>query len=126
MPKNTFKKKALEYIEKFKTQENNYCLSCDSLIEELSEFFIVSRLSVKYRLLEVGLEKVISEFEDYEIIYEEIKNENDFVKISPEEAIKLLIENSSLQKWVRNGRFVFAEGYFVLAEKQYVIKRRSA
>jgi hypothetical protein len=57
MPKNTFKKKALAYIEKFKTQENNYCLSCDSLIEELSEFFIVSRLSVKYRLLEVGLER---------------------------------------------------------------------
>ena len=45
------------------------------------------------------------------------------MKISPEEAIKLLIENSSLQKWVRNGRFVFAEGYFVLAEKQYVIKK---
>ena len=123
MPKNSFKKKALEYIEKLKRQENDSCLSCDNLIEELSKFFIVSRSSVKYRLLEVGLEKVISEFEDYEIIYEEIKNENDFVKISPEEAIKLLIENSSLQKWVRNGRFVFAEGYFVLAEKQYVIKK---
>jgi len=123
MPKNSFKKKALEYIGKLKRQKNDSCLSCDNLIEELSKFFIVSRSSVKYRLVEVGLENVISEFEDYEIIYEEIKNENDFVKISPEEAIKLLMENSSLQKWIRNGRFVFAEGYFVLAEKQYVIKK---
>ena len=123
MPKNSFKKKALEYIEKFKTQENNYCLSCDSLIEELSEFFIVSRLSVKYRLLEVGLEKEISEFEDYDIIYEDTKNKNEFVKLSPVEAIKLLLEDASLQNWVRDGRFVFAEGYFVLAEEQYVIKK---
>ena len=97
MPKNSFKKKALECIERLKEQESNSCLSCDTLIEELSEFFIVSRSSVKYRLLEVGLENVISEFEDYDIIYEDTKSKNDFVKLSPEEAIKLLIEDSTLQ-----------------------------
>ncbi|MDY2955819.1 MAG: hypothetical protein GX251_11930 [Firmicutes bacterium] len=123
MPKNTFKRKALEYIERRKANTNNTDLTCDSLIEELSEFFIVSRSSVKYRLLEVGLEGDISEFEDYEVVYEDTNTKKEFVKLSPTEAIKLLLEDTSLQNWVKDGRFVFAEGYFVLAEKQYVVKK---
>ena len=123
MPQSSFKRKALEYIAKLRTQENNTCLSCDNLIEKLSQFFIVSRLSVKYRLLEVGLEKKISEFQDYDIIYEDTKNKNEFIKLSPVEAIELLVEDTSFQKWVSDGHFVFAEGYFVLAEKQYVVKK---
>ena len=123
MPKNSFRKKALEYIKTYKSQGNNYILSCDNLIEDLSEFFVISRSSVKYRLIEVGLEKIISEFDDYDIVYEDIKGKNEFVKLTPEEAIKFIIEDSSLQKWVSGGRFVFAEGYFVLAESQYVVKK---
>lgn len=122
MPKNKFREKALDIIGRLR-ENNNEILSCDSLIEELSEFFIVSRSSVKYRLLEVGLEDEISKFNDYNSVYEFINNKTELVKLEPEEAIKLLLGDSSLKNMVRAGRFVFAEGYFVLAEKQYVIKK---
>lgn len=65
MPKNCFKRKALEFIEQYKASGENTIYSCDTLIEDLSSFFITSRLSVKYRLIEVGLEDIISEFSDY-------------------------------------------------------------
>ena len=74
MPKNSFKNKAIELIEQYSSLGDNTILSCDTLINDLSEFFITSRSSVKYRLIEVGLEKIISEFDDYDIVYEEINN----------------------------------------------------
>jgi len=120
MPKNSFKNKAIELIEQYSIPEENSILSCDTLINDLSEFFITSRSSIKYRLIEVGLEETISEFEDYEIVYEEINNKNDFVKLTPVEAINIIDSDSVLQKWIKGRHFVFADGYFVLANSQYV------
>lgn len=120
MPKNSFKNKAIELIEQYSSLGDNTILSCDTLINDLSEFFITSRSSVKYRLIEVGLEKIISEFDDYDIVYEEINNKNDFVKLTPVEAINIIDSDSVLQKWIKERHFVFADGYFVLANSQYV------
>ena len=116
MPKESFIKKVIEVIE----EQNGSRQSCDWLIDLLSEFFIVSRESVKYRLLEVGLEDTISEFDDYEDVFEEIRESNTYVKLSPLEAYKLISSNDNLNKWVSDGRFIFAEGYFVLAKSEYV------
>ena len=55
MPFEMFKKKALELIDSYQDPRNDILPSCDTLIEDLSDFFIVSRMSVKYRLIEVGL-----------------------------------------------------------------------
>ncbi|MBT2663046.1 hypothetical protein [Bacillus sp. ISL-45] len=123
MPKNSFKKKALEFIQQYKMAGENAILSCDDLIDDLSSFFITSRLSVKYRLIEVGLKDTISEFVDYEDVYEEINSEKDFVKLTPVEALKIIDEDSVLKRWISEGRFVFADGYFVLADNQYVIQK---
>ncbi|MBE0700136.1 MAG: hypothetical protein IH571_00460, partial [Acholeplasmataceae bacterium] len=90
------------------------------LVQELSEFFIVSRTSVKYRLLEIGYEDIISELEDFSIVYGEVTNNNEFVKISSSEAIKMLAENSSLDTWLKQKQLVFVEGYFVKASIEYV------
>lgn len=114
MPKNSFIKKAFEIIQ----NENTYL--CDMLIDELSRFFLVSRTSVKYRLLEVGLIESISKYEDYEDIYAELRSENNLVKLTPVEAIKMIENNTVLKSWIRNGRFVYAEGYFVIADLSYV------
>lgn len=119
MPKNSFKKKAIEIIER---QKEEY-LSCDLLIEDLSYFFITSRESVKYRLLEVGLEEVISLFEDYASVYEQINSNEFYIKLSALEAYKLLNSNNAFNQWISNGNFIFAEGYFVLAKSEFVTLR---
>lgn len=123
MPKNSFKKKALEFIQQYNMLGDNNILSCDILIEKLSEFFITSRLSVKYRLVEVGLKDEISKFEDYEDLYAEIDRSKDYVKLTPVEAIRILDSDATLQKWIRERHFVFADGYFVLADNQYVTQK---
>ncbi|WP_312654134.1 ImmA/IrrE family metallo-endopeptidase [Aminipila sp.] len=123
MPKNTFKKKAQEFIQQYKEDGENAALLCDTLIEDLSTFFITSRLSVKYRLIEVGLKDTISMFADYEDVYGEINSTNDYVKLTPVEAIKITAADSNLQRWVSERHFVFVEGYFVLADSQYVTQK---
>lgn len=120
MPYNSFKKKALDIIDTLNSKGNNI-ISCDELIEILSKFFIVSRVSVKYRLIEVGLLDTISKFKDYNAVYAEINTDKEFVKISPVEAYKLLSNNSSLREWVYNGKFIFADGYFVIASPKYIM-----
>lgn len=117
MPKNNFKNKALEILKR--TGKN---ISCDFLVQELSEFFVVSRTSVKYRLLEVNLEKELSNLNDYSIVFSEI-NSKDYIKLEPYEAIKMINENSSLSKWVDEKKLIFVEGYFVPANKEFVIQK---
>lgn len=126
MPKNSFKTKALELIEQYKVSGKNITLSCDDLIEDLSNFFITSRVSVKYRLIEVGLKDTISKFVDYEDVYDEINSNKTFVKLTPVEVLKLIDENLSLQNWINQGRFVYAEGYLVVADSRYVIQKDGA
>ena len=123
MPKNCFKRKALEFIEQYKASGENTIYSCDTLIEDLSSFFITSRLSVKYRLIEVGLEDIISEFSDYNDVYEEINSNQDFVRLTPVEALKIIDSDSTLQNWITERHFVYADGYFVLANSQYVTQK---
>lgn len=123
MPYESFKKKAIEIIDGYKSLGNNLDLSCDSLIEELSSFFIVSRVSVKYRIIEVGLLDIISEFSDYAAVYSEINNSKEFTPLTPVEAYQMLAQNPSLQEWVQNGHFIFANGYFVLAQDRYVVMK---
>lgn len=116
MPKNSFKIKALEIIEK----KNKTGLSCDSLIEELSNFFIVSRESVKYRLLEVGFEEALSSFDDYIFVYEQINGNTTYSKLDSLEAYKLIDTNDIFRRWISEGNFIFAEGYFVIAKREFV------
>ena len=119
MPHDMFKKKALEIIN-HPENYNASPLSCDILIEILSSFFIVSRSSVKFRLLEVGLKKVITKFYDYEDVYAEMLERKDYQPLTPIEAFSLASDDSLLDEWVRNGLFIYADGYFVLASPKFV------
>lgn len=75
---------------------------------------------MKYRLIEVGLLDRISGFGDYDAVFAEINNSKELVALTPAEAYQLLIEVPTLQKWVDGGRFVYVDGYFVLADKKYI------
>ena len=120
MPFEMFKKKSIELIDSYQNSLNDIIPSCDTLIEDLSTFFIVSRVSVKYRLIEVGLLGRISNFEDFDAVFAEINNSKELVALTPVEAYQLLNQDSSLREWVGRGRFVYVDGYFVLADKKYI------
>lgn len=117
MPMDSFKKQALYYIEECQVS------SCDDLVERLSEFFIVSRQSAKYRILEVGLENVIRNLEDFEAVYSEVFNKKEYVPITVAEAYELIQSNVIFEEWLNGGHYVFADGYFVLANEKYVSKQ---
>ncbi len=113
MPKGMFKKKAEELMNDKSIQ------SCEELIKKLSMFFIVSKLSVKLRLLEVGLEEKINQYDDFDLIYDDDCVEA-YSKLSVVEAYKLIENSSSLRQWIHANNFLFVEGYFVLPFKGYI------
>lgn len=123
MPVKMFRKKALDLLEVYREPQNDIYPSCDRLIEDLSDFFIVSRSSVKYRLTEVGLIDEICKLEDYDAVFADIHESKEFVALTPVEAYQLLESSSLLQDWVQGGRFVFADGYFVLADAKYIVAK---
>lgn len=120
MPKEPFREKALSFIDGYKKEHPHESPSCDTLIEDLSEFFIVSRTSVKYRLIEVELGDVISGFADYDDVYVEVDERKEYVELTPTEANLMLAENASLRKWVDAGQYIFIDGYFVLPNEKYI------
>ena len=120
MPRDAFLKKAQETIESCRDPHNDMLPLCDTVVEVLSNFFIVSRESVKYRLQEVGLEDMLREFEDYETIFAELNSRREYVPLTPVEAYQMLTKYPDLEEWVTGGNFIFVDGYFVLADKKYV------
>lgn len=108
MPKDMFQKKAKEVL----AREG---MTCDDLVETLADFFLVSRLSVKYRLQEVGLEEELKVMDDYEAVFAEIKDKKEYVKLTLEDAIALVVQNKELQQWLTWRKFIFVDGYFVRA-----------
>ena len=64
--------------------------------------------------------RLISDFEDYDAVFAEVNHKGGFTALTPIEAFQLLNTDSSLREWVRGGRVIFIDGYFVLADKKYV------
>lgn len=115
MPKHNFKVKALEFIG----LKKNNC-TCKNLIDDLSDFFQVSKMSAKYRLLEVGLSKVLCDFPDYKTIYEDDSMVREYTPLTLVEAYEMLQNNQNLNLWVNERRYIFVEGYFVLPSSDYI------
>lgn len=112
MPKAMFIKKAEELL-------NGQIETCDSLVDELADFFKVSRTSTKIRLIEVGLENHLVGMTDYAAVFDELKRK-EHIAISFEDAFTLLSENVVFEDWVKTYNMVFVDGYFVVADKKYV------
>ena len=113
MPKKSFRKKAEESLR-------IESITCRELVKEISEFFKVSQESSKYRLFEVGLEDVLKKLDDFDSVFEDMLSKNEYEKISAVDAINMLNNSQSLARWVSKGKYIFADGYFVKADKQYV------
>jgi hypothetical protein len=114
MPRNSFTNKALSLMKE------NPNISCAELVDGLSDFFIVSKSSAKYRLLEVGLEETVRKFADYSDVYFDAEVSKEFISLSPIEAFKMIEENPDFSKWIRAGNFIYVDGYFVLPESKNI------
>ena len=114
MPRSSFKKKALSLIEE------NTDISCSELIEALSDFFIVSKSSAKYRLLEVQLEETVKKFPDYYDVYFDVEAPREFIPLTPIDAFRMMEENPLFKSWIRTGKFIYVDGYFVLPESKNI------
>ena len=127
MPRRTFRAKALNLMGEVgfgdSTQPSD---ACDRIVESLSEFFIASGSSVKYRLREVDLTKELSIFPDYDVVIGSISNRDTYAAISPAEAFAFIEKNPLLASWVKEGRFVFVDGYFVLADPRYIEQKNGS
>lgn len=112
MPKAMFIKKTEEIIR-------DQIEGCDALVDALADFFNVSRTSVKIRLIEVELDKLLTGMPDYNAVFEEFKRK-EYVALSSEDAFEMLSQNVIMDEWVKTNHMVFADGYFVVSDKKYV------
>ena len=112
MPRDMFRKKAEEYLRR-KPKD------CDELVDRLANFFIVSRTSAKIRLVEVGIAPQLVSMPDYEDVFGELRRK-EHVPLSVQDAFDLLGRDDILSYWVETNHMVFADGYFVIADKKYV------
>lgn len=112
MPKAMFIKKAEEYLAEPLD-------GCDALVDKLADFFQVSRTSAKIRLIEVDLESRLIGLADYAAVFDEFKRK-EHIALSVYDAFDLLSQNVVLEDWVKTYNMVFADGYFVVADKKYV------
>lgn len=112
MPKAMYIKKAEELL-------NGQMESCDALVDALADFFKVSRTSAKIRLIEVEIDRRLTEMPDYAAVFDEFRRK-EHVALSVEDAFDMLSQNVVLEDWVTTYNMVFADGYFVVADKKYV------
>lgn len=113
MPKEPFKQKALELL-------GADVQSCDELVNQLSEFFITSRMSVKIRLLEVGITDIVAALTDYSDVFADINRTTEYAPVSMENAFQLINDNVIFEEWIESRGFVYIDGYFVLPDKKYI------
>lgn len=118
MPKNVFIKKAKEIL--------NTVSSNIELVQQLSDFFIVSKSSVKYRLIEVDLKENLMLLNDFDDVFSEIYGNTDYIPITQIEAVELLEKSKPLKKWVNSGKYIFVEGYFVIADPKNIELRKGS
>ena len=115
MPRDMFIQKAEEYL-------SGPLNGCDDLVDKLSSFFKVSRASAKIRIAEVCLEGKLINYSDYKDVFGELQRK-EHIAITLADAYELMSQNDILAQWIESNHMVFADGYFVIADKKYVAVR---
>lgn len=129
MPRRTTKQMVQELFVKYSLEfeEDNKCSMFEQIIDELSEFFQVSRLAVKIRLHQLG-------YTEFEGIYNYVGDgyirsymfevgalkQNQTYTISFNNACMLNALNSSFREIMNSGRFVYVDSHFCLNNEKYV------
>jgi len=129
MPKDTFSIIASELINEYSTESgtNDLTTILPKTIDSLAEFFGVSKISAKIRLIEIGYESAVG-------IYDYIDNHyirNYFFKkgslkpkqtfsINTMDAIKLTFTDYKFRDHICKGKYIYSESHFVLNDAKYI------
>lgn len=129
MPYRTFKCKAEELIEKGKIEfdKTETIDVLEYVINDLSEFYGVSRLSAKIRMIEVGYEEAVGAFTYIDGRYVKPHKyktgaitRNQTFSIGISDAIILTLTNPTLYEKFCSGRYSYIDSHFVLNSPEYI------
>lgn len=83
-----------------------------AIIDRLSETFAVTKQAAKYRMIDFGFHeaKNVYNFDSVEVVYQ----------IGTQEAFFIYCSNTRFRRIIDSGRFIYANGYFVINHPKYV------
>ena len=131
MPFKQFKNKAFEYIGKYQKElaTANLIDVMEPVIDELSQFFGVSRMAAKIRMVDIGYEDAIGTFNYVDGKYVRPHSfkagaisKNQTFTISVYDAIRQCHENQSLLENMEVGKYLFVESHLCLNDSKYVYR----
>ena len=115
MPISTFTRKVHALLSEYdyeNADDKDSVMEC--IIDELSEFYQVSKQSAKIRLIDAG-------FEDAARVYNyDNTPEPVFSSIDPRDAFYEYHDNLEFRKLIDSGLFVYANGFFAVNDPKYV------
>ncbi len=131
MPIKTFKIKASETVRKYRKKLNpdEDCELMTKVIDELAEFYGVSKLAAKLRLIDAGYEGARGTYNYIDGHYVEPykttsgKMKKDETYSLPVHTIASLISNdTNLRKLVNTGAYLYVDSHLVANNKKYIEK----
>jgi len=120
MPKEMTDKKICEFIKKFNYIPDNECFEeLKLIINNLSEFFQVSKQAAKIRMIELGYEEA-SKVYNYDSETAVISNDIDSLDVFFQS-----IENNEFRALIDLGLFRYVENHFVINSPDYIQQTES-
>jgi len=130
MPRKPFKQKADELIAWHKGNNRTNKLSdvIGAVITELSDFFGVSLLSAKIRMVDIGYTEAIGAFEYVDGQYKPVHafkagaiSEKQTFTIPVKEGLAQYTANTVFRAVIDTGGFVYIDGHYVINAPKYVV-----
>lgn len=134
MPLQQFKRKAGEYVRKYRKIYGTWelCEIMPYVIDELAQFFVVSRMAAKIRMVDAGYEEASGAFTwidgEYVKPYAYAKGSlkpNQTYSLSMKDAVRIALTTSSFREKAGDGRYVYIDSHFVLNHPKYLIRDES-
>lgn len=130
MPLQQFKRKAGEYVRKYRERYGTWelCEIMPYVIDELARFFVVSRMAAKIRMVDAGYEEAAGAFtwidgayvKPYAYAKGSLKP-NQTYSISVKDAVRIALTNPSFRERAGEGRYIYIDSHFVLNHPKYLI-----
>lgn len=131
MPLNMFKQEAYSIIQDLMKEKgtNDLLVIIEETIDKLAEFFGVSRLAAKIRMIDVGYEEAMGAFNFIDGRYipthsfkKGTLERNQTFSIGAVDAGILSFTDADFAKLTSSGRYVYIDSHFVLNTPKYVEK----
>ena len=132
MPRNPFKLKAEEFIRNrfAETGETELLEVIEYVIDDLAEFFGVTRSAAKTRMVDVGYEEAIGTYtyidgeyvKPHKASRKGILKEKQTYSVSREDVVCATFSDRVLSEKINSGRYTFVDSHVVLNAPKYVVE----